>query len=442
MERLAMKRLLRLLPLCVAACTSATDAAGPTIVSAELAVAGPLVQALTLELASVSAVEVEYWTEGSPRLVVRSAPAISHRLELTRLRPAATYRYEIGGTGEGGSFLTESLPDDLAQIRFTASGTPTVPLVLLHVSTEAAFHGYVIVDASGAVVWYARNADFPFGATRRGNGNFVFMDRVTGLREVTPAGEVVAELAQDLTSREMHHDVIATPANSLLFLAFDTREWNGATLKGEAIWEWWPDGGQVEKRWTSWDHLSPEWDRGRIGVEWLHANSLSIGPRGNVLVSVHYLDQVISIARGWEEIEWRLGGVNATISVPGDARFSGQHTAAEVAPNRVLLFDNGTARAGPSRALELDISGSEASRIWAWGATPDNYAFAVSSARRLSNGNTLVAFGMRDQLIGSYGGTEVYEVTAADEPVWHLRVEGVSVQYRAEPIWSIGGEEG
>ena len=48
--------------------------------------------------------------------------------------------------------------------------------------------------------------------------------------------------------------------------------------------------------------------------EWMHANSLSIGPRGNVLVSSHYLNQVLSLSPDWRRIEWRLGGPRATIA--------------------------------------------------------------------------------------------------------------------------------
>jgi hypothetical protein len=398
---------------------------------------------MSIELAREAPVEVEYWTEGSERLVVRSPSALSHVLQLARLRGGVRYNYLVRGTSETGSFVTEELPADLREIRFTATGNGTFPLVLVHLSTADRFHGYVILDRAGAVVWYYRTTGFPYGVARRANGNFVIMDDRVGLREVTPAGDVVATLAQDLAEREMHHDVIATPQNSLLFIAFETRPFNGVPLKGESIWEWFPETDRAEKRWSSWDFLSPSSDRGpRFGAEWMHANALSIGPRGNVLMSVHYFNQILSIAPGWGSIEWRLGGVNATVAVPAEDRFSGQHTAAEIAPGRVLLFDNGVERGGPSRALELMMAGSSAKQAWSWSPTTSNFASAVSSARRLPNGNTLVGFGMGDGVAGSRGGTEAFEVDAAGRVLWNLRVEGARIMFRAEPVESVAGEEG
>ena len=63
-------------------------------------------------------------------------------------------------------------------------------------------------------------------------------------------------------------------------------------------------------------------DSARTAGEWLHGNSLSIGPRGNIMLSFHYLNQVISIATDWKIVEWRLGGVRPTITVPPDQQTS------------------------------------------------------------------------------------------------------------------------
>jgi hypothetical protein len=269
------------------------------------------------------------------------------------------------------------------------------------------------------------------------------MDKGRGIVEVTPAGDEVRVLPQDVAEREMHHDLITTPADTVLYLAFDSEDVNGARVKGEAIWEWTPETGARDKRWRSWDHLSPTLDRGpRFGGEWIHGNSLSIGPRGNVLLSAHYLNQILSIARDWRSLEWRLGGVRATIPLPSNEGFSGQHTAVEVAPGRVLLFDNGRDRGGYSRAVEFAIDGGSARKVWEWQPKVANYASAVSSARRLPNGHTLVAFGMAAGSSGSSGPTEAYEVTALGHSAWHLVVSGTTTMFRVEPVTSLAGEKG
>ena len=71
------------------------------------------------------------------------------------------------------------------------------------------------------MVWYWRTKDFPFGAARRRNGNFVFMDKGRGVVEVTPGGQSVQEVPQGDAEHEMHHDLITTPADTVLYLAFD-----------------------------------------------------------------------------------------------------------------------------------------------------------------------------------------------------------------------------
>lgn len=418
----------------------------------EVAPAGPLAHTLAVTLDRAAPVTVEYWTDGAPVLAVSSTSAAArHELLLARLRAGRTYRYRVvdaaarsaaGVEFATGAFQTTSLPDDLAAVTFVATGTPTA-LALLHLSDPPGFEGYAAVDGAGEVVWYHRTDGFPFGISRRANGNFVLLDEARGLVELTAAGEIVASLPQDTIDRQMHHDAITTPWNTVLFIAFDARPFEDRQLKGEAVWEWVPETGNAVRRWTSWDHLSPTVDRGpRFGAEWLHANALDVGPRGNVLVSVHFLNQVISIAPDWQGLEWRLGGVNATVTIPADEQFSGQHTASEVAPGRVVLFDNRFTLGGSSRAVEFEIApgSAVASRRWSWEPSPANHSSAVSSARRMANGNTLVGFGMSTGLGGSTGPTEVYEVTSSGEVVWHLVVGNTRIMFRAEPLGSIAGE--
>jgi hypothetical protein len=432
----------RLALSCVLVFTFSAAAARPPIVtSSELVVSAPLTRVLRLALAQAMPLGVEYGTTGDAPLRVLSPSAASHTVTLARLRAGRTYTYRLRGTAVGGEFRTDPLPTDLAAVRFDATGTPTTPLALVHLFKSDGFKGYVIVDGRGEVVWYWRTKDFPFGAARRPNGNFVFMDKGRGVVEVTSAGETVREVPQESAELEMHHDLITTPAGSVLYLAFDTQDVEGKRVKGEAIWEWEPESGARHKRWRSWDHLSPTLDRGpRFAGEWMHANSLAIGPRGNILVSSHYLNQIFSLTADWKSFEWRLGGVRSTVKVPPEEQFSGQHTAVEILPGRVLLFDNGRDRGKNSRVVEFAIAKGAAQKVWEWLPPNRNYASAVSSARRLPNGNTLVAFGMSKGQSESTGPTEAFEVTPSGKTVWHLLVSGTTTMYRVEPVEAIAGE--
>jgi hypothetical protein len=343
--------------------------------------------------------------------------------------------------------LPEALPADLQAIKITATGTLTPQYALVHLFAEKGFKGYAMVDSAGRIAWHYRTKDYPFAADRRKNGNFVFMDKGYGLVEVDRRGAIVHELKQRDPENEMHHALVVTPRDTVLYLTFDTQDFAGKRLKGEAIWEWNPDTGEDVKRWRSWDFMDPALDRSkRTAGEWLHGNSLYVGPGGNVLLSFHYINQVISIAPDWKSIQWRLGGVRATVTVPPDQQTSAQHTAAELETNRILMFDNRTDLQPPySRAVEYVIdppspggsggaSGGRARQVWQWKAPNNNYASAVSSARRLSNGNTLIAFGMEKGRNGSSGPTEAYEVTPDGAIKWHLVVDGVMTMFRVEPI--------
>jgi hypothetical protein len=408
-------------------------------VSADLTAPAPLVRTLKLELDRTAEVTVEYWTEGDPHFRVTVPASQSPSIALTRLRPRRSYRYEVVGTSASGTFTSDTLPTDLRAALVSVTGKRTAPLVMVHLYEPTGFKGYAMLGERDDVVWYWRTTDFPFGMTRRSNGNFVFMDKGRGLVEVSPDGTVVHELPQDFANRELHHDAIVSLTNTVLFIAFDDRQLSGANVRGDAIWEWSPETGALDKRWTSWEHFTEPNELIPRGRELLHANALAIGPRNNVLLSVHHWNQVVSITPDWRTIEWRFGGVNATHPLPVAEAFSGQHTPREIAAGRLLLFDNGTDRGGYSRAVEYSVETGASRTLWEWRSQPLNYASAVGSARRLANGNTMIAFGMAPGLAGSTGPTEVYEVDAAGTPVWHL-ITKTQTMFRAEPMTSVGAE--
>ena len=283
---------------------------------------------------------------------------MQHSITLTRLRAGRRYQFEVIGSQTQGDFTTDPLPPDLVGIVGIPTGTRTTPLLMLHLYDPSGFKGYAILDEANEIVWYWRTTDFTFGMTRRANGDFVMMDKVRGLVEVTPAGTEVAELAQS-PAREMHHDVIATAANTLLFIAFDDRTVNGAVVRGDAIWEWTPETGATVKRWSSWDHFSAaNAPPPRHAVQWLHANSLAIGPRQNILLSVHDWNQILSITPGLEGHRVEAGGNwgDGTCAL----RCSPEQRHRAGAGGRLGDRLRRVARGTDSRAIEYTIDGDTA----------------------------------------------------------------------------------
>ncbi len=263
---------------------------------------------------------------------------------------------------------------------------------------------------------------------------------------MSPNGDVIASRPH-LGGKVIHHDVLGTPGNTVLFMVRDTREVADTFYTGETIFEWVPETDALEERWTAFDFLSPTVDVGprTRNSDWLHSNSLSYSPSGDILMSLMFLDQIISIAPDYQSLNWRLGGVGNTFTLGEGAVFSGQHTAKELDGGRVLMFDNRHVPVDSmlySRALELELNltDSTATKVWEFRAPNDNYSKIISSARRLANGNTMVTFGAGDGLVGSVGPIEVYEVTRGGDIVWNLVIEGAGSVYRATPFGHLFGE--
>jgi len=420
--------------------------------------AGSILKTLSITLDRPSSVVVEYWTEGADRLRVTSdANETSHDVFVPRLRSASVYDYEVttvsslGGFGAifPGTFDTEALPSYLSDLRFQVIGEATFPLLMLSYKS-------VMIDTDGNIVWYRVDGKGTAGFARFPDGDFVFQTN-QGLEVVTPMSEVVATLTEDdaaartgRTGFNMHHDVTVTPDETVLVLVrAGTATVRDTAWVGDEIWEWDPVSDDLTLRWAASDFFSPDTDRGAGSRpdDWIHANSLSIGPRGNYLVSFFFLSEVTSIAADFQSIEWRLGGPASSFTVAEDAMEAGQHTAVEVSPNRVLLFDNGLGRASGelfSRGLELELdqAAGTAETVWEFRPRPDIYAPIVSSARRLANGNTVVGFGPSPGLRDASGPIATYEVTRGNRVLWQVVVEASTRRiYRSTPLYQIAGEE-
>lgn len=417
--------------------------------------AGPLVRTVTVRLAEPAPVRLTYGASGTPVLALSAdSTALAHRFVLPRLRADREYTIEAlalrqGEAARSQSFGTGQLPPQLAAIQLHTTGTPSLPVALIEVVGGTDFTGLLMVE-EGEIVGYIPVEGALFGMTQRANGDIAVLHPAEGILVRRLDGTVAHRLPQagDGTPYgRIHHDVTATPRNTLLFIANEVRTVGGVAVTGEALWEWSPESGAVDKRWSAFDHL--EWSPGQgsrsVPGNWLHGNGISFGPRGNVLMSLRNIDQVISIAPDFSGVEWRLGGVHGTLSLADEDRFHGQHYVTEPVPNRVLVFDNGWERPGGaySRAIEFrtDPAAGTATRAWDYTPAPEIYASLVGSARRLPNGNTTVLFGMLGGANGSTGPITAVEVSPGGTLVWSLMVgPQLTRLYRLTPVASLVGE--
>lgn len=437
-----------------------------------------------VDLAEPAAVYVVYGSDELGWLrTTTSAPQVAHKLLLVRLRPDMDYQARAFVLDAAGctttvataQFTTGSLPEQLRNFTVWTSGQPSFPLSMMDWRSMLPSSGrgggdnsartLVVLDQDGQVVWYyilPRRVDTSnsfITAARLTNGNYLYLAREYGMEEVSPEARSVRRFTISKLDTAPHHDLHQLSDGRVLFLGGEERRIDdvlGQTelrLRGDTLHLLDLETGEAEQVWSAFDAPDPtvrleQWRRltedGKD--DWLHANSVNLGPRGNVIVSLRYLDQVISLSPDFKTIEWRLGGPSSSFDFPDSSdRFYGQHSAYELPGNRVLLFDNGNYRpeGDYSRGLELELNFTSmtARKVWEYRRQPDLYSSRVSNVLRLPNGNTLVNFGFREDPSAPILLAEARpDGTAAWEQF--LTLEGARAsRYRAYPLASLAGEE-
>ena len=401
-----------------------------------------LIVEVRVELARAARVFVEYDNPQAGRYrTPLSEPGAAHVIPLVRLRPETTYDYTIfvadgsvvdgsvadgaavdgsaAVAGPGGRFTTGPLPPRLAAISMQVRGRSSQPLILSDYRSSRS-HGYLVFrDEVGATVWYYDAMVTPGPIVQLPpSGNFLYLDHSGwGMTEITPLGEIVTRIERGGATGFPHHDVTVLDDSRVIYpswaeVVIDDSANGGpaeATFKADTLRVWDRASGSFDQVWDSteaWDIRDPAQRVNPDGdvTNWTHLNSVSIGPRGNVVLSFRARNQVVSLSPDLREIEWQLNGPDSDYEFPDpNDRFYAQHTAAQLDNGNVLVFDNGLRRPDAeggaySRALELrlDEAAGTAVKVWEYRPTPDIYSAALSSAYRLSNGNTLVNFGGRD----------------------------------------------
>ncbi len=399
-----------------------------------------LIVEVRVALARAARVFVEYDNPQAGRYrTPLSEPGEAHAVPLVRLRPETTYDYTIfvvegaavgdfaadgfAGAGAGGRFTTGPLPLALAAIPMQVRGRSSQPLIL----SDHPRGYYVFRDEVGGIVWYHYHAGSDGPIAQLPAGNLLFA-RAGTLVEITPLGAVVDRFERGGAAGNPHHGLAVLDsgggagAERVIYLSRGPPQ-EGPPGFVDRLRVWDRERGRFDQVWDSqeaWNLTRPAGG----GFSWAHLNSVSIGPRGNVVLSSRTRHQVVSLDADSWTIEWQLHGPDSDFRFPDPTdRFYGQHTAAQLDDGNVLLFDNGWGRPAAeggrySRALELrlDEAAGTAVKVWEYRPTPDIYVGAKGSAYRLRNGNTLINFSRGDQA----GGRSLVEVDAAGNEVFRI----------------------
>lgn len=353
----------------------------------------------------------------------------------------------------------------------------------------------VTLDEAGDLVWAVENDGFVGDVTVTSAGTLIYIVDDHTLREVDSEGRVLREyvsdatpapdLANDLVTavdvETFHHEVAELTNGNLMVLTSQSRifevegpmcDEDPATFDGtykvvgDEVVEFERDTGEVVSRRSLFDVFDPLATRGSdfctFGApfgpfpddpeanDWSHANAASVGPDGELVVSIRHLDALVAwpIADPEAEPLW-VFGPGGTIEAAGDDAFVHQH-APEMQPDgSVLLYDNGNNRTDAdgefvdppfSRVAQYRLGPADdgvgtAELLWEYRRESRGipvFAQAVGDVDRLDNGNTLIT----DGFIGLQR-AEIAEVDPEGELLRLVTVEADDANwlvYRAERI--------
>jgi outer membrane protein assembly factor BamB len=163
--------------------------------------------------------------------------------------------------------------------------------------------------------------------------------------------------------------------------------------------------GKVSFSWNTFDHL----DVANIDpacakvasspVDFTHGNAIDVLDDGNYLLGFRDLSQLVKIDATTGEVIWKLGGADSTFTFMNDplGGFSCQHGGRELPNGDILMLDDGNGHSPKqSRAVEykLDTNARTATLVWSSEDSPAMFTQILGYAQRLTNGNTLITYGM------------------------------------------------
>jgi arylsulfate sulfotransferase len=335
------------------------------------------------------------WTDGDQvREHHVSHPATAHRAPLLGLHPGRAYTLTVSVTDEHGLsshsepvlFETAEVPDGFPRIGVLSHDPAATEPGLTLLDVRSADQDYLLIlDETLQVTWYMQVAEAgDAGFTERGtlladvDNRVLEMDLMGG-----PAGTW-----PDLF---VHHEVHPRADGGVLTLSnasasvdeypssYDAPwDFRRAQIQVTTVLRFEADGTPLEP--VPLDALL---DTRRIGFngldvspggyEWTHGNAVVPDPhKGGMLVSLRHQDAVVKLSDAGE-LEWILGNPMAWreahqpfLFTPEGERFRWfyhQHAAELMAPDTVLLFDNGNDQHTP---YEPDPGLEEVSRVVAY----------------------------------------------------------------------------
>jgi hypothetical protein len=321
-----------------------------------------------------------------------------------------------------------------------------------------------IFDTNGVPVWWINTQLPPLDASLLPDGNVAWaqqhgQDLAPGVSSGTYeehnfAGNLVRTFSIPNGIPTDRHEMQLLPNGNYVVVAYSPRDgvdlspYGGppdATVLDALVEEITPDR-QVAWTWRSSDHIALA-DTGRwyhdgvldhpvplrdgtMAYDLVHINAVDPYGPDRFLVSLRHTDSIYAIDKASGNVVWRLGGTStpSNLKILGDdvPDFGGQHDVRALPDGTISLYDNGTGRGRPPRALRFRIDETQrtATLIQRLSDPAAIESPCCGSARRLPGGNWVI----------SWGGTElVTETTRTGKRVFGLQFQAL-MSYRAFPV--------
>lgn len=319
-----------------------------------------------------------------------------------------------------GQAFEVSLVDDAGVVRDTqtyTTGEGSVTLGALAVTGRPTWNQYVatgllssdppaalVFGPSGKPVWFWENESGEYvvrvAPRRAQDGMWVLLmpDAPTGAKGrlvgVAWDGSVIEEIIPYGHAGEgVTHDFLELEDGRLLFIAIDTREVDGVSHIGEALYEFGTDGSEREV-WSFWDSFTPEAGQSGTGG-WTHANSLRWHEgRGTVWMGSRMLNCIVEIEPEEGVLVTAFGGPAPTVLLGNGTEPPSEQHHFDFSGDRLLLHDNRDVVRG-SRVVEYSFTFGEetvAEQVWEFVPSPVLYDFVLGDAAYASDDELLVTW--------------------------------------------------
>jgi hypothetical protein len=353
---------------------------------------------------------------------------------------------QVGGS-ETFQYYTRCLPDNFPNYTFTSQGPVSPRFFAVDQFSTSFGRGFAIVfDNHGVPLWWENVAA---GDTRVLPNGTILWAVLSGSKNTWEIHALDGTLLRTMTGvghGANPHDLQILPNGDALLGSYvhnaniDTSAYGGsthATVVNTELQRVTP-GGQLAWNWKSEDHFSLA-ETGRHwpwavnnGYDIEHWNSIE--PNGStVIASFRNLDAVYKINKATGKIVWKLGGTKTNKSLvpkqdPHTYTLGSQHDARLLPDGTLTVFDN-RSNLGSDSVPEAVRFRIDQQRGWATLLNritdPDvPTSNCCGSARRLGNGDWLIAWGQQNP-IGGYkpDGTRTF-----------LLSFNSNYSYRAEPV--------